>query len=62
MEGYESDLQLLMYPFLIKLWNYVVELPVFSVIKPGVADFLPFSKLGTNGYFKGRLSNGNKDD
>ena len=39
----------LTYPFLKKFWNYVVELPVFSVIKPGVAFFFSFlSKLGTN--------------
>ena len=40
----------LMYLFLIKLWKYVVELPVFSVIKPGETEFFPlfFSNLGTN--------------
>ena len=37
-----------MYPFLIKFWNYVVEMPVFSVIKPGVAVFFPFLYFGTN--------------
>ena len=38
----------LMYHFLTKFWNYVVELPVFSVIKPGVANFFLLLKLGTN--------------
>ena len=35
----------LTYLFLIKLWNYVVELPVFSAIKPGVADLFYFVEV-----------------
>jgi hypothetical protein len=37
-----------MYPFLKKLWNCVVGLPVFSAIKHGAAVFSFFSKQGTN--------------
>ena len=35
----------LMYPFLIKFWNYVVELPVFSVIKHGVVVLFSFLEV-----------------
>ena len=39
-----------MYLSLKRFWNYVVELPLFSVIKPGMAVFLLFFfwKVGTN--------------
>ena len=40
----KTDLRL-MYLFLIKFWNYVVELPVSLVIKPGVAEVLILLRL-----------------
>ena len=37
-----------MYPFLKKLWDCVVRLPVFLAIKHGVAAFSFFKKQETN--------------